>query len=73
MIVSYFNWCHSLGMHLYTLPTIITGAGMAVMGLVHWRNQRKRDKDFEEKLEDKLKELNGELEDVAETVTETAA
>lgn len=46
-IEAYGNWVHSLGLHLYTIPTIIVAIVAIVLGVVHWVKQKKRDKDFE--------------------------
>lgn len=59
MLVAYYNWCHSIGLHLYTIPTLILLVIMLIIGLVHWRNQDKREKDFEDELQDKIDEITG--------------
>ena len=59
MLVSYYNWCHSIGLHIYTIPTIIVLIIMLIVGLVHWRNQNKREDDFNDELQDKLDEIQG--------------
>lgn len=48
----------SLGMCFWTGMSVIVALGMVVMGLVHGRNQKKRDKDFEKDLEEKLNGIN---------------
>ena len=59
MLTSYYNWCHSIGIHMYTIPTIIVLVIMLIIGLVHWRNQNKREDDFNDELQDKLDEIQG--------------
>ena len=59
MLTSYYNWCHSIGIHMYTIPTIIVLVIMLMIGLVHWRNQNKREDDFNDELQDKLDEIQG--------------
>lgn len=56
MIEAYYYWCHSIGLHLYDIPALIVLVLMIIIGLVHWRNQRKRQKDFEEEMEEKQEE-----------------
>ncbi|GEM_PF-3378098 len=44
-----FTWVHeTLGMCFYTLPALLTGLAMVIIGLVHWRNQKKREDDFKD-------------------------
>ena len=56
MIEAYYYWCHSIGLHLYDIPALIVLVLMIIIGLVHWRNQRKRQKDFEKEMEEKQEE-----------------
>ncbi len=42
MIIWLDAYFHSIGFHFYTLPAIGAGLLALVMGLVHWRNRRKR-------------------------------
>ena len=58
MIEAYYNWTHSIGLHLYTIPTIIAGAAMAISCGLHTHKQNQRERDFN-------KELNGETEEEA--------
>ena len=52
MIQSLYEFVHeTLNMCFWTLPALITGVVMVVMGLVHGHNQKKREKDFEEQME----------------------
>ena len=50
MIQSYYNWVHSLGIHLYTIPSLILLAAAAITGLVHSRNANRREEKFLEEL-----------------------
>ena len=43
---AYYNWAHSLGMHMYTLPSVLLLAGMGISAFVHTRKQKKRDEEF---------------------------
>lgn len=52
MWLDLYEFTHdTLGMCFWTLPALITAGIMVIVGLVHWRNQRKRDKEFEERME----------------------
>lgn len=53
MIEAYYNWCHTIGLHLYDIPALVILVVMIIIGLVHWRNQKKRQKDFEDEMEKK--------------------
>lgn len=54
-MIHLFGFEHNmLHMCFWTLPALLCGAVMIVMGLVHGRNQKKREKDFEEELIEKL-------------------
>jgi len=33
MIETYYNWAHSVGIHLYTIPTIIAAAIAAIIAV----------------------------------------
>jgi cytochrome c-type biogenesis protein CcmH/NrfF len=37
-------------MCFWTLPALLLGVVMLIMGLVHGHNQKKREKEFEEKM-----------------------
>ena len=44
-------WTHqTLGMCFYTLPALLIGVIMIVVGLLHWRRQDKREADFKKEL-----------------------
>ena len=44
-------WTHqTLGMCFYTLPALLIGVIMIVVGLLHWRRQDKRETDFKKEL-----------------------
>ena len=44
----------------WTPPAFLVGLLMIVTGLVHWRNQRKREKDFVKEQEERLEGKIGE-------------
>ena len=52
-----YNWIHNtLGMCFYTLPALVTGLVMIIIGLVHWHNQKKRDDDFQNEMKKRKEE-----------------
>lgn len=58
-----YYWVHNtLGMCFYTLPALLTGLVMLIIGLVHWRNQKKREDEFEDEMKkiDEEQNANGE-------------
>ena len=63
MLYRLFVFDHqTLHICFWTLPALITGGIMVVMGLVHGHKQKKREKEFEEQLEEKLNEAAQETE-----------
>lgn len=51
MIVELYTFVHEvLRICFWTLPALIVGVVMLVMALVHNRNQKKREKEFEEEM-----------------------
>lgn len=50
--MQFYEFVHSIGIHLWEIPALIAALAMIVVGLVHWRNQGKREKDFEKELEE---------------------
>jgi len=50
MIEAYSEFVHGLGMHIYTIPTIIVGALIVINGLGHWKNDKKREKEAEDEI-----------------------
>lgn len=52
----YYLFAHeTLGMHSWLLPSFAVGVMIVIMALVHGRNQKKREEEFEESLgKDKL-------------------
>lgn len=63
MIIDLWNWFHSIGFHFYTIPAIAAALIALVAGLVHWRNERKRDRDHEDRLEEIYEEVFGQAEE----------
>lgn len=60
--MQYYEFVHSLGIHMWEIPALVVALVMVVTGLVHWRNQSKREDDFEEKLGEKLEDIDIEME-----------
>ena len=46
MIVRYYEFTQEMGIHLYAIPTAIVLAVTLIIGLLHWRKQRKREREF---------------------------
>ena len=63
----YFEFVHNLGLHSWDIPALVVTIILVVMILVHHRNQKKRNKDFEEELDKKIQEIR---EEQAETEQE---
>ncbi len=54
MVEAYYEFCHqTLGVHMYTIPLIIAAVLAVLFGLLHWRKQNKREKEFQDELEKK--------------------
>ncbi len=51
---------HTLGMHLWDLPALLVAIVTAAVLIVHSRNQKKREDDFNEELQKKLEQMNKE-------------
>lgn len=56
----FYEFAHSIGIHVWEIPALIVALLMIVVGLFHWRNQRKREKDFDEELEERGRKLREE-------------
>lgn len=52
--MQYYEFMHNLGFHSYALPTLAVAVAMVIVGIVHTRNHRKREKNFKEALKEKL-------------------
>ena len=71
-IEKYYVWVHGITLldyhfHLYTIPALIMLGAAILTGLVHWRNQNKRQKEMDEQLKslDNLKaKASGEIPEV---------
>lgn len=57
MIITLWDMFHSIGFHFYTIPALIIALIAVIVGLVHWRNERKRDDDHEDRLEEIREEI----------------
>lgn len=47
-MLSYWNWCHGIGIHMYFIPSLVVLAALLIGVGVHWRNQKKLEKEGEE-------------------------
>lgn len=54
---------HALGIHLWDLPAILVAVITVVVLIVHTRNQKKREDDFNEERKQKLEEINKKAAD----------
>lgn len=55
-----YEFIHStFGICFWTGMSLIVALVMVIMGLVHGRNQRKRDKDFEKEMDEQLTSAAG--------------
>lgn len=62
MLYDFSYFVHdSLGLHFWDLPALLVGAVMIVMLVVHMRNQKKREKDFDEERSEKLEAMQKEF------------
>ncbi len=57
--MQFYEFVHSIGIHVWEIPALIVAFAMIVVGLVHWRNQSKREKDFEKELEESRQQMRG--------------
>lgn len=61
MLYNLYQFVHnSLGLHFWDLPALLVAIVMIIIAIVHSRNQKKRENEYEEKREEKLKALRGE-------------
>lgn len=59
--MAFWNFTHdALNMHVYLLPSIVVGIGMLVTGLVHGKNQKKRQDDYNKQLQGETSEAKTE-------------
>lgn len=56
--MQFYEFVHSIGIHVWEIPALIAALAMIVVGLVHWRNQSKREKDFEKELEENRQQMS---------------
>ncbi len=54
MLDNFWVFSHNIGLHFYALPTLVLALTTGVIALLHRRNQKKRDADFEDRLKEKL-------------------
>lgn len=61
MLYNLYQFTHqSLGLCFWDFPALLLVAVMIVMSAVHMHNQRKRKRDFENRMEEKLKKIKKE-------------
>lgn len=48
--MAYFEFVHNIGLHAWDIPALAALVLFAVLGLVHKRNQDKREKEFEDEM-----------------------
>lgn len=53
-VIWFDGYVHSIGFHFYTIPAFAVGILAIIMGLIHWRNQKKRVREGEEKRQEEL-------------------
>lgn len=56
MLYNFWIFSHNIGLHFYALPTLVLAIATCVIALVHNRNQKKRDDEFEDQLKEKLEQ-----------------
>ena len=61
-----YEFAHNLGVHVWEIPSLVVILVMAIMGIVHWRNQKKRDSDFQDELDEKIQEIREALAETEE-------
>ena len=61
MLYNIYQFVHeSLGLCFWDIPALIVAALRVIVGLVHHRNQKKREEEFEKEREDNLEALRAE-------------
>ncbi len=53
MLYDLYVGIHNMGLHFWDLPMLIVVIAMVVVGLVHGRNQKKRESDWEDEMKEK--------------------
>ncbi len=64
--MQFYEFAHNLGVHVWEIPSLVVILVMVIMGIVHWRNQKKRDSDFENELNEKIQEIREALAETEE-------
>lgn len=58
MLYDFSYFVHNnLNLHFWDLPSLLVGAVMIVMVVVHMHNQKKREKNFDEERKEKLEAM----------------
>jgi len=60
MLERYYYWCHSIGLQMYTIPTLILMAVTIIILLCHIRSQNQREQKFEAELQDMVQKITRE-------------
>lgn len=61
MLYNFYEFAHnSIGVHFWDLPALLVGVVLIVVLIVHSRNQKKRDDDFDKERNEKLEALANE-------------
>lgn len=69
MLYDFSYFVHnSLNLHFWDLPTLLVGAVMIVMVVVHIHNQKKREKNFDEERKEKLEAMQKEASECSADV-----
>lgn len=69
MWMDLYNFTHgTLGMHFWDLPALLAGVLILVELVVHSRNQKKRDEEFEKERTERLETMQKEAVGDAATV-----
>lgn len=66
MLYNFYEFAHnSIGVHFWDLPALLVGVILIVVLIVHSRNQKKRDDDFDKERNEKLEALANEASNSA--------
>lgn len=63
MLYNFYEFAHnSIGVHFWDLPALLAAVILVIVLIVHSRNQKKREDNFEEARKEKLEALGKEAE-----------
>ncbi len=64
MLYRIYEFAHHVGIHFWDIPSILVLILMVVVAIVHTRNQKKREEEFEKVMESRDNiDVAGEVED----------